>query len=66
MTTEEASEYNSIMNEINTYTDQMILKFFIGDESLDAFDSYREQLQKMNIERAIEIQQAAYDRYLAR
>ena len=54
------------MNEINTYTDQMILKFFIGDESLDAFDSYREQLQKMNIERAIEIQQAAYDRYLAR
>jgi putative aldouronate transport system substrate-binding protein len=66
LTAAEATEYNSIMNEVNTYKDSMILKFIIGAEPLDKFDDYREQLKKLNIEKAIEIQQAAYDRFLKR
>lgn len=66
LTSGEAAEYNTIMNEVNTYASQMILKFLIGAEPLEKFDEYREQLKKLNIEKAIEIQQAAYNRYLKR
>lgn len=66
LTAQEATEYNHIMNEVNTYKDTMILKFIIGAEPLDKFDEYIEQLKKLNIEKAIEIQQTAYERFLKR
>ena len=37
-----------------------------GEESLDNFDSFVETLNGMGLERVLEIQQAAYDRFLAR
>ena len=39
-TSEESKEYSIIMNEINTYRDEMVLKFIFGTESLDNFDTY--------------------------
>lgn len=65
-TPDESQRLSSIMNEINTYVDEMFLKFVMGQESLDNFDTYVEQIKKMNIEEAIKIQQAALDRYNAR
>lgn len=65
-TPEESSEYNSIMNEIKTYQDEMEIKFILGTESLDNFDAYVETLQKMGLARALEIQNAALERYNAR
>ena len=44
----------------------MEAKFISGAESLDNFDAFVEQLKNLGIERAIEIQQKAYDAYLAR
>ena len=38
----------------------------MGQLSLDDYDSYRETLKNMGIERCIELQQAALDRYFAR
>lgn len=63
---EESQTYASIMNEIQTYVDEMFLKFIMGEEPIENFDKYVEQIKKMGIDEAIQIQQAAYDRYLKR
>ena len=65
-TTEESKEYSTIMNEINTYRDEMTLKFIFGDESLDNFDSYVETMKGLGLDRALEIQNAALERYNSR
>lgn len=60
---EESKEFATIMNEINTYKDEMFVKFIMGMEPLENFDKYVEQIKKMNIQRAIDIYQAALERY---
>lgn len=66
LTAEESAEYSNIYNEIKTYVDEMTLQFILGSESLDGFDQYINNLQKMNVERMIEIYQIAYDRFISR
>lgn len=65
-TSEEASEMSEITNNVNTYRDNMILKFITGIESFDKFDSFLAQMKKFNIDKAIKIQQDAYERYKKR
>ncbi len=65
-TSEESKEYSIIMNEINTYRDEMTLKFIFGTESLDNFDKYVKTIEDMGLARALEIQNAALGRYNAR
>ena len=65
-TAEEASELAQIVNNVNTYKQEMEAKFASGAESLDNFDAFVEQLKNLGLERAIEIQQKAYDNYLKR
>ncbi len=63
MTNEENEEYTDIMTDIDVYREEMLFKFITGQEPIENLNQYFEQLKSMNIERAIEIQQAAYDRY---
>lgn len=65
-TAEESKEFSTIMNEINTYRDEMTLKFIFGTESLDQFDQYVKTIENMGLKRALEIQNAALDRYNSR
>lgn len=65
-TSDESKEFSTIMNEINTYRDEMTLKFIFGTESLDNFDAYVKNIENMGLARALEIQNAALDRYNAR
>ncbi len=65
-TTDESKEFSTIMNEINTYRDEMTVKFILGSESIDKFDEYVKNIESMNLKRALEIQNAALDRYKAR
>ena len=65
-TPDESKELAQIMNDVSTYTDTMFLKFLFGDESLDNWDDYVSRVKSMNIDRAIEIQEAALARYNAR
>lgn len=60
---EDSSRFASIMTDINTYKDEMILKFIMGAESLDNFDKFVETIKALGIEEAIQIQQAALERY---
>ncbi|WP_010271218.1 extracellular solute-binding protein [Paenibacillus senegalensis] len=63
---EDSSRYASIMNDVKTYRDEMFDRFVMGTESLDDFDKFVETLKTMGIEEAIQIQQAALDRFNAR
>jgi len=65
-TAEESNRYASIMNDVQTYYDEMIHKFIMGVEPLSNFDSFVNTLKSMGIEEAIAIQQAALDRFNAR
>jgi putative aldouronate transport system substrate-binding protein len=64
--TEESREFAQIMNEINTYRNEMNTKFLLGTESLSSWDSYVSTIKRMGIDRAIAIQSAALARYNAR
>lgn len=65
-TTDEASEMATITNNVNTYRDTMVLKFITGTESFDNYDKFLNQIKSLKIDRALEIQQSAYERYLGR
>ena len=62
-TPEESQQLAKIMAEVNTYADEMYIRFIQGQESLDNFDKYVEQMKKMKIEEAIQLQQAAVERF---
>jgi len=62
-TPDEAEEVATIMATVNSYQEEMAVKFIMGQESFDNFDKYVQEMKKMNIERAIELKQAALDRY---
>lgn len=66
LTAEEGGKFSSIMNNVNTYRDEMIIKFILGAADLNQFDQYVNEIKKMGIDEAISLQQAAYDRYLKR
>ena len=65
-TAEETDELNRIMTDINTYREEMTYKFITGQEPLDNFDAFVEQIRSQGIEEAIQIKQDALNRYLAR
>lgn len=65
-TAEEARRYSSIMADLNVYHEEMMLRFIMGSASLDEFDTYVNTLKAMGIEEVLEIQQAAYERFLQR
>lgn len=62
-TEEETQELATLNTEIQTYVDEMFLKFIMGVESIENFDKFVEQLKKMKIERVIELRQTAVNRY---
>jgi putative aldouronate transport system substrate-binding protein len=66
MTSDEGTESASIYTDIETYVQECNVKFIMGQMSLDDYDSYRDTLRSMGIERCIEIRQAALDRYNSR
>lgn len=63
-TIEEAELYSDINTQITTYVAEMALKFVTGDESLDNFDKFVEQLNALGLQKLLASEQAAYDRYV--
>ena len=62
-TPEESEELAIIMNEIQTYRDEMQVKYIMGIEDLSSYDEYVENIKNMGIDRALEIYEAALLRY---
>lgn len=65
-TPEETSDVSSIMNNINSYTNEMFFKFMLSQEPISKFDDYVAQLKKLELDKAISLQQKALDRYMKR
>ena len=61
---EEVSELANLNNAIDTYADEMIMKFIMGEEPLENYSAVIEQLKARGIDRVLEMRQAAYERYL--
>ena len=61
-TQEESSRISTILSEVNTYRDEMSLKYILGAESFDNYDKFLEELKKMEIEEAVKLTQDAVDR----
>ncbi|KKO52539.1 extracellular solute-binding protein [Paenibacillus sp. DMB20] len=62
-TEEESKELGKIMTEVNSYKEEMFVKFIVGKEPMESYDHYVEQIKKLGIERAVEIYQNAMERY---
>ena len=62
-TTEEAETIVALTNSINTYSDEMILKFIVGYESMDKYDSFVNQLKALGVDTVIKTQQAQLERF---
>lgn len=63
-TEEEASEYQKIMATIDPYVDEMIQKWVLGAGNFEAeYEAFIEELKSRGIDRAIEINQDAFERF---
>lgn len=62
----EDAEYNSVKSDIETFLDEMTVKYITGEVSFDSYDTdFVEALKGMNAERMVELYQTAYDNYAA-
>lgn len=65
MTADEMTEFSAIMADVETSVKENIVKFILGDRPLDEWDAYVATLKEMKLDRAVELKQASYDRYMA-
>lgn len=66
LTTEESNTLDEVQSAISTYVSEMAVKFMTGEEPLDKWDAYVEQVKSMGLDTVLEVRQAAYDRFLSR
>ncbi len=66
-TPEDETEYQSIMSNVKPYVNQMLQEWILGTKDVEAtYDDFVKELKNRKIERAIEINQAAYETFLKR
>lgn len=64
---DEKTEYAAIYSDIQTFLEEAIVKYVIGDYSFDTYESdFVGQLETMGIQDCIDLYQTAYDRYMSR
>lgn len=61
-TTEETQRTSEILTDLDTYSQELLTKLILGQKSLDDWDSYIEDLQRLGLDELIEIYQGRYDR----
>ncbi|MEG0901145.1 MAG: hypothetical protein RSG96_03425, partial [Clostridia bacterium] len=65
-TKDEAEVIAKYKSDVNTYRDEMILKFITGTEPLDQFDDFVKNINELGLTQLTEAHQSAYARYLTR
>ena len=66
LTQEENKEFTKAMQDIDVYRQEIMYKTITGVSSLDDFkNNYFKEMKDRGIDRAIELKQQAYDRYMA-
>jgi putative aldouronate transport system substrate-binding protein len=62
-TVDESKQVAQTMTAVNTYMEEMFIKFVMGNEPLDKFGDFVKQLEEMGVRDVIAIYQGAMDRY---
>lgn len=62
----ELDEYARLKTEVDTYADEMMLKFILGVEPIENYDEFIKGLESRGVKRVLEIMQKAYDKSLKR
>ncbi len=62
MTSQELERYAIIQPAIRNYINENMTKFIVGDRSLNDWDAYVKEFDKLNVKELLKIVQAAYDR----
>lgn len=65
-TDEESMQYKDRESAISKYVEESALKFVTGEKSLDEFDAFVAELDKLGLQECLKVHQSAYDRFLAR
>lgn len=61
----EDSTYNNLISDVETFMDEMTVKYITGEYSFDNYDTdFVEALKGMNIEQCIDLYQTAYNEYI--
>ncbi len=66
MTYDEQIEFNSIYTDVQTLVQESTVKYIIGAESMDSYDSFVQKLHDYGIDKCLAIRQAQADRYSSR
>lgn len=66
MTTSESTDFYNKYTDIGTYAQTELLKFVVGERSMDEWSDFVSTCQEMGIDACTEIYQQAYERYLSR
>lgn len=66
MKDEELSRYAELKNSVDTRANEITLKLIIGTESMNNYDALIQELHTRGADEIINMQQAAYQRYLSR
>lgn len=64
-TDEENAIRTEVETNIETYCDEMAIKFIEGKESLDKFEEYTATVESYGLSQLLEVHQSAYDRFKA-
>ena len=65
-TEEENARLSELMTAIDTLKVETAQKWVLGSEDVESgYEAFKSALEKFGMEEAIQIQQAAYDRYMA-
>jgi putative aldouronate transport system substrate-binding protein len=63
---DQLTNVSKILNDVNTYANEMTYKFIMGTADLSEFDNYVSKLNQMGLQDAIKRYQDGYDRYQLR
>lgn len=64
MTTEESEAYTTLIADLSTYMAEHVLKFVTGEEDMSEYPAFIKALEDMGMQNAIDLKQAAYDRFI--
>lgn len=62
LTAEELARTNEIEADLSTYSSELLTTLILGQKSMDDWDTYIADLQRLGLDELIEITQARYDR----
>lgn len=65
-TTEESELYGETMPDIETFFNENVIKYIAGIEDMATYDDYVQKMWDMGLQNAVDVQQTAYERFMAR